>query len=75
MEGGPVNHCWCIGVVSHSYGVLGGGKDGGGGGWQACWTKPGGVGRMSGDVSALPECDVKTLMKPDHTAFKVRCSG
>ena len=30
LEGGPVNHSWCMGVVSHSYGGLGGGRDGGG---------------------------------------------
>ena len=26
MEGGRVNHTWCIGVVSHGYGGLGGGS-------------------------------------------------
>ena len=32
------------------------------------------VGRMLGDAGALPECEVKTLMTPDHTAFQVRSS-
>ena len=26
MEGGRVNHSWCMGVVSHRYGGLGGGR-------------------------------------------------
>ena len=29
---------------------------------------------MSEDAGALPECKVKTLMTPDHTAFRV-CSS
>ena len=28
MEGGRVSHSWCMGVVSHGYGGLGGGRDG-----------------------------------------------
>ena len=36
MEGGQVNHSWCIAVVSCSYGGLGGVRDGGG--WYACGT-------------------------------------
>ena len=43
-------------VVSHGYGGLGGGRDGCGG-WYACGTRPG-VGRMSGDAGARPECEV-----------------
>ena len=27
------------------------------------------VGRMSGDAGAFPECELNTLMTPDHTAF------
>ena len=50
-------------AISHSYGWLGGGRDGGGG-WYVCRTKPGGIGRMSGDARALPECKVKTLITP-----------
>ena len=46
MEGGRVNHRWCMGVVDHSYGGLGGGREGGSG-WQAYGTKPGGLGRVS----------------------------
>ena len=38
-----------MGVVSHGYGGLGGGMDGGGG-WYACGTKPMGFGCMSGDA-------------------------
>ena len=34
-----------------------------------------GVGRMSGDAGALPECVVRALMTPDHTTFQVRSSG
>ena len=40
VEGGRVSHSWCMGVVSHGYGRLGGGSDGGGG-WYACWIKLG----------------------------------
>ena len=43
MAGGRVCHSWCMGVVIHSYGGLGGGMDGGGG-WYACETTPGGAG-------------------------------
>ena len=44
-------------------------------GWMVCMRdKTGGV-HMSGDAGALPECDVKTLMTPNHTAFQVRSSG
>ena len=52
VEGGGVSHTWCMGVVSHEYGGMGVGRDGGGG-WHACGTKPLGVGRMSGDAGAL----------------------
>ena len=34
-----------------------------------------GVGQMSGDAGAFPECEVNTLMAPDHTAFQVSSSG
>ena len=44
-------------------------------GWYACRTKPRGVGHMSGDAGALPECKVKIMMTPDHSAFQVRISG
>ena len=27
MESGRVNHSWCMGVVSHSYGGLGGSRE------------------------------------------------
>ena len=39
VEGGRVSHSWCMSVVSHGYGVLGGVRDGGGE-WYACRTKP-----------------------------------
>ena len=29
-------------------------------------------GCMSGDVGALPECELKTPMTPDHTAVQAR---
>ena len=32
------------------------------------------VGRMSGDAGALLECEVNTLMTPDHTACQVHNS-
>ena len=44
-------------VVIHGYGGLGGCTVGGGG-WYACMTMPRGVGRMSGDAGAFPECKV-----------------
>ena len=31
VEGGRVSHSWCMCVVNHGYGGLGGGWDGGGG--------------------------------------------
>ena len=46
-----------MGVVRNGYGGLGYGRDGGGG-WYACGTKPGVVGRMSGNAGALPQCEV-----------------
>ena len=57
-----------MGIVSHCYGVFGGGRNGDGG-YLACGTMTGGAGRMSGDAGALPKCEVKTLMTPDHTTF------
>ena len=33
------------------------------------------VGRMSGDDGAHLECEVNTLMTPEHTAFQVGSSG
>ena len=44
-------------VVSHGYGGLCGGRDGGGG-WYACGTKPRGFCRMPGDAGAFPKCEV-----------------
>ena len=37
--------------------------------------KANGGGRMSGDAGTHPECEMKTLMTPDHTTIHVRCSG
>ena len=51
-EGGPVNHSWCVGVSSHGYGGLGGGRDWDGG-WYACVRKPRGWSHV-GDARALP---------------------
>ena len=64
MEDGRVNHRWCMGVVSDGYGGKGVGSDEGGG-WCACRRKPWGIGRMSGDTGATPDCEVRTLMTPD----------
>ena len=44
-----------MGVVSHGYGGLGGVSDGGDG-WQACRSRQGDIGHMSGDYRALTEC-------------------
>ena len=56
--------------VSHGSGGLDGGRDGRGG-WQACGIKTG-VGRMSGDARAFPECKVTTH---GRTTIQVRSSG
>ena len=34
-----------------------------------------GVGRMSGDAGAFPECVVNTLIMPDRTTIQMRSSG
>ena len=70
MEGGRVSRSFGIGVVSHGYGWLCGGRDRGGG-WHACVTKPEVVGCMSVDTGELREFEVNTLMTPDHTALQV----
>ena len=57
-----------MGVVSHRYGQMVGGR-------EVCGTKSGGVGHLSGDAEAIPECEVKTLMTPDHTAYHVGSYG
>ena len=62
-----VNH---MSVVSHGYGGVGGGRDGGGMHGKARW-----VGRMSAGAEAFTECVVKTLMTPDHASFQVCSSG
>ena len=36
--------------------------------------KRGGVARMTGEAGAPHECEVETLLTPDHTAFQVRSS-
>ena len=56
MEGGRINHSWCMCIVGHGYGGLGEGRDESGG-LCACVTKPG-VGHMSGDAGALLQCEV-----------------
>ena len=73
MEGGRVSHSWCMRVVRHVYGGLCGGQ-----GWW-WWTlsmqgKANWVGRMSGDAGAFPDCDVNTLITPDHIAVQM-CSS
>ena len=71
VEGERVNHSWCMGVVGHGYGGLGGDRDEGGG-WYSCGTRPGwlagrwwSISRMRGD----------TLKTPVHTAIQVRSYG
>ena len=54
MEGRRVSHCRCMCVVSHGYGGLGGGRDGGG----MHEEQSQGIARMSRDVGALPDCEV-----------------
>ena len=34
-----------------------------------------GVGRMSADAGAHPECEAKTLITPNHTAVSMRIYG
>ena len=55
-EIGREGNGWCMSVVSHGYGGLGGCREGGGGGRHAGQSR--GVGRMSGDAGAYPECEV-----------------
>ena len=73
VEGGRVSHSWCLCVISYGYGGFGGGRDGGGGWLHAGQSQ--GVGCMSGDAGAFPECDVKPLMTLDHTAVLIGSSG
>ena len=63
-----------MGVISHSNGGMGEGRVECGG-WLAYGTKPGGVSRLLIDAGALNECEMKTLMTSDHTAFQVRSSA
>ena len=57
VESGRVSHSWCRCVVSHGYGGLGGGRDGGGG-WYVCDTKPRFAVRMSRDAGAFTDWEV-----------------
>ena len=71
VEGGRISDCWCMCVVCHGYGGLGGDRDRIGG--RVCmWGVAKGVYRMLGDSRVFSECDVK---RPDHTAIQVRSSG
>ena len=63
MEGGRVNHRWCMCVVSHDCSGLGEDRDEDGS-WYVCRMKPKGLGCMLGDVRALPECEVNSLVSP-----------
>ena len=74
MEGGQGKHSWHMGVVTHSYYGFGRSRDGHGG-WQARRKKPRRIVCMSKDAGVLPECEVKTMMTPNHTAFQVHSSG
>ena len=42
VEGGLISHSWCMCVVGHGCGGLGGGREVGGG-WYACGTQPRGL--------------------------------
>ena len=72
VDDGRVNHSWCMGVISHGYGGLGGGRVGGGD-RQACGTKTEAVGRLSAEDGVIPDFKVKILMMPDHTPS--RCAA
>ena len=74
MEGGWVNHRLDMGLVRRRYGGLGGDKDGGGG-WEACGTKAGGNGHISGDAGAHSNSEVGTLMAPDHITHSCEALG
>ena len=52
-----VSYSWCIFVVSHGYGGVGGGRNGGGGRF-VCGSQSWGIRRMSGDAGSLPVCVV-----------------
>ena len=54
VEDGRASHSWCMCVVCHCCGGLGGGRDGGG--MHAGQSQRGWVGCMSGDAGALTEC-------------------
>ena len=74
MEGRRVSHSWCKCVVGHSY------VGSGGAGMEMVADRHAeqsqeGVGRMSGDAGALPECKIWTMMTPDLTAFLLCCRG
>ena len=57
-------------MVIYSYGGLGGeGME-----VVGMLDRARGVGRMLEDDGSLPECEVKTLMTPDHPVFRV-CSS
>ena len=60
-EGGRISHSVCVFIL----GCCGLGE---GRGWMVCM--PG----YWSNVGTLLECEVKTLMTPDHTAFHVRSS-
>ena len=58
MEGGRVSYSWCVCLVGHRYGGMGGGRNGAGG-YHACGRKiVCEVSHMSGDAGAHPECEV-----------------
>ena len=72
VEGGRVNHSWCMCVHDHGYDGLGEGKDGGGG-WYACGTKPRGR-KHIGRYQSTSRVRGDTLITPDHIAFHVGSS-
>ena len=74
MEDGRVSDIWRMCVVSHGYGGLGGGRDGGDG-WCACGTKARGWSHVGICWSNCRlRCDtLKTSL--GHIAVQVRSSG
>ena len=72
VEDGRVSHCWCMCVVSHGYGGLGGSMYGGGG-WYVRGKKPGGW-SYDGRCWSTYRVRGDTLVTSDHTAFHVHIS-
>ena len=69
VDGGRVSHCWCMCVVGHGYGGLGGaGMEAVGMDARDGWSHDG-----RHRSTSLVRVDI--LMATDHTAVQVRSSG